>query len=39
MVATWKCSKMAEKYILNAAVQLTALSKKLTAARTQILFT
>jgi len=36
---TWMCSKMAAKLILKAAVQLTAVSIKLTAARTDTLFT
>jgi len=33
MLATWKCSKMATEWILNAAVQITAVWIKLTAAR------
>ena len=39
MLATWKCSKMAVKWLLNAAVQLTAVSIQLTAARTDVHFT
>jgi len=39
MLATWKCSKMAENLILKVAVQLTEVSIQLTAARTDILFT
>jgi hypothetical protein len=39
MLANWKCSKTAAKWILKPAVQLTAFSIKLTAARTEILIT
>ena len=39
MLVTWKCQKMAANGILKTAVQLTAVAIKLTAARTEILFT
>ena len=39
MLATWKCSKMAAKWILKADVQLTAVSIKLTSGNTEFLFT
>jgi len=38
ILTTWKCSKMAVICILKAAVQLTTVSIKLTAARTEIVY-
>ena len=39
MLATWKCSKMAENLILKVAVQLPEVPIQLTAARPEIIFT